>query len=91
MMHPDDIDHDDARRCLDCEALLFGAAAIATGRCDECHFGLTTPTEAPPVAAPLNPDCAMNKHQACSGTAWDDATDSLTACWCHCHGVTGGA
>jgi hypothetical protein len=33
----------------------------------------------------LNPDCRAGKHQACSGTAWDDTTDALAPCGCACH------
>ena len=37
---------------------------------------------------PLNPDCAAgNKHRACAGDAWDEATDSPTSCACPCHKV----
>lgn len=40
------------------------------------------------MSAPLGPDCAVNKHPACSGDAWDDAADELTACACPCHQET---
>lgn len=28
------------------------------------------------------PECRDGKHRNCDGTAWDDATDALTACAC---------
>jgi hypothetical protein len=33
----------------------------------------------------MNPDCYQGKHAACAGDAWDDDTDSPTACGCDCH------
>lgn len=36
----------------------------------------------------FNPDCYVSKHAACSGTAWDDDADDLTACTCECHQET---
>lgn len=33
----------------------------------------------------LNPDCKGGKHQACSGTAWDETADALVLCDCVCH------
>jgi hypothetical protein len=33
----------------------------------------------------LNPDCKGGKHQACSGTAWDETVDALVLCDCVCH------
>jgi len=37
------------------------------------------------MTAPVNPDCAVGKHAACSGTAWDQVADELTDCACPCH------
>jgi hypothetical protein len=36
---------------------------------------------------PLSPDClgAPYKCPACSGDAWDDERDEMTACSCRCH------
>lgn len=33
----------------------------------------------------MNPDCKKGSHTACSGTGWDERTDSLTHCPCQCH------
>ena len=33
----------------------------------------------------VNPDCEQGKHQACSGTAWDEEHDCLTGCGCSHH------
>jgi hypothetical protein len=34
---------------------------------------------------PVNPDCAVGKHQACAGDAWDEVLDAPTVCTCLCH------
>lgn|GEM_PF-2094474 len=36
-------------------------------------------------APACSPDCAQGKHRACSGDAWDEATDDPTDCSCECH------
>ena len=48
------------------------------------------PPEQPiPRDLPISPDCADRfKHPACSGDAWDDALDEMTACACPCHQET---
>lgn len=33
----------------------------------------------------MNPDCRDEKHQSCSGSAWDEEKDELTGCLCPCH------
>ncbi|GAA2237574.1 hypothetical protein GCM10010401_07200 [Rarobacter faecitabidus] len=33
----------------------------------------------------MNPDCAQGKHAACTGDAWNEIADELTACDCDCH------
>jgi hypothetical protein len=33
----------------------------------------------------MNPDCTGGKHDACSGTAWDNDADDLILCGCDCH------
>ena len=41
-----------------------------------------------PTARPtVSPDCAVAKHRACTGDAWDHDTDQPTDCACECgHG-----
>lgn len=34
--------------------------------------------------ADINPDCAVGKHRACSGTAWCEACDEMVPCECEC-------
>lgn len=33
----------------------------------------------------MNPDCLDEKHRACSGDGWCDATDQAVPCPCDCH------
>lgn len=33
----------------------------------------------------LSPDCAVNKHGACTGDAWCVVDDLLVGCACACH------
>lgn len=33
----------------------------------------------------LNPDCAVGKHPACNGDAWDFGADTPCQCECECH------
>lgn len=37
------------------------------------------------MTEPLDPDCEVGKHAACSGRALDPTTDELTPCACPCH------
>lgn len=33
----------------------------------------------------MNPDCLDQKHRACSGDGWCEATDQAVPCPCDCH------